>query len=123
MILNLTQHPATAEQTAAGVVNFEGSILNILKNILTFTEIPSRDEIIERANLIVGLARSTGIEAAMIGGAPYLMPVLEHALYKHGIMPLYSFTQRETVEKIGENGEVIKTAIFKHVGFIEAVKL
>lgn len=123
MILNLTQHPAAAEQTAAGVVNFEGSILNTLKNALTFTEIPSRDEIIERANLIVGLARSTGIEAAMIGGAPYLMPVLEQALVKHGIMPLYSFTQRETVEKTGENGEIIKTAIFKHIGFVEAVKL
>ena len=122
-IVNLTQHLATAEQTASGVVNLDGIALNTLKENLTFMEIPSRDGIIDRANLIVGLALANGAEAAMIGGAPYLMPVLEQALWKRGITPLYSFTQRETVEKIGENGWVIKTAIFKHIGFVEAVKL
>lgn len=122
-IVNLTQHNATAEQTAAGVFNLEGIAMNTLKQNLTFTEIPSREEIVNRANIIVGIALANDAEAAMIGGAPYLMPALEQALAKHGIQALYSFTQRETVEKIGENGEVIKTAIFKHIGFVEAVKL
>lgn len=59
----------------------------------------------------------------MIGGAPYLMPILEKALAKYGIQILYSFTKRETVEKTDENGNVVKTAIFRHVGFVESVKL
>jgi hypothetical protein len=122
-IVNLTQHQATAEQMAAGVFNLEGIAMNTLKQNLTFTEIPSREEIINRVNIIVGIALANGAEAAMIGGAPYLMPVLEQALYKYGITPLYSFTQRETVEKVGENGEVVKTAVFRHIGFVEAVKL
>jgi hypothetical protein len=123
MILNLTQHNATAEQAAAGVVNLSGQPLENLKKALTFTEIPSREEIIERANKILDFALERGAKSVMIGGAPYLMPILEKALAKHGIQALYSFTQRETVEKQGENGEIIKTAVFKHIGFVEAVKL
>lgn len=123
MILNLTHHNAAAEQAAAGVVNLSGQPLENLKKVLTFTEIPSREEIIERANKILDFALERGAKSVMIGGAPYLMPILEKALAKHGIQILYSFTKRETVEKTDENGNVVKTAIFRHVGFVEAVKL
>ena len=39
MILNLTQHPATPEQVAAGVVDLEGKNLERLKELLTFDSI------------------------------------------------------------------------------------
>lgn len=59
--------------------------------------------------------------AAMIGGAPFLMPALEKALRTKGILPVYAFSQRESVEEIMEDGTVRKTAVFKHRGFVEAV--
>lgn len=40
MIANLTQHPATQEQLAAGVVDLTGSALMSLKDMLTFDTQP-----------------------------------------------------------------------------------
>lgn len=34
--------------------------------------------------------------------------------------PVYAFSRRESVERTGENGQVLKTAVFRHIGFIEA---
>lgn len=36
-----------------------------------------------------------------------------------GVKPLYSFTERASVESTNEAGEVVKTNVFKHVGFVE----
>ena len=59
---------------------------------------------------------------AMIGGAPYLMSELEKELWYRGIEPVYAFTKRESVESVDENGNVTKTAIFKHAGFVSAIQ-
>lgn len=32
----------------------------------------------------------------------------------------YAFSRRESVERTGQNGQVLKTAVFRHIGFIEA---
>ena len=53
----------------------------------------------------------------MIGGAPYLIASLHDALVGRDIQPLYAFSKRVSVEK-KEGGEVIKTSVFKHVGFV-----
>ena len=73
-ILNFTQHNATPEQVAAGVVDpvDHGAI----RNLLTFDELPSDDEIRWRAQaaaVIAKLAKSQGFDAVMIGGAPFFM--------------------------------------------------
>ena len=119
-ILNLTQHPATADQVAAGVRDFDGEALETLKSLLTFNDLPTSDEGVERAEKIAKLAKEFGYRAAMIGGAPYLMPALERALCEMGIRPLYAFSRRESVEKTLPGGEVVKTQVFKHLGFVEA---
>lgn len=117
-IINLTQHSATNEQIEAGVVNQPTEFdQQQLTSLLTFTSIPSKDEIIRRARKIAELA--VGYEAALIGGAPYLMGALENALKDIGVKPLYSFSERVSVEKPGPDGSVVKTNVFKHVGFIE----
>ena len=59
---------------------------------------------------------------AMIGGAPYLMAELEKELWYRGIEPVYAFTKRESVETTDENGNVTKTAVFKHAGFVSAIQ-
>jgi len=120
MILNLTQHAATAEQIAAGVgdLNPHHGEIQQLKNLLTFDSLPSAETVYERAYAIAALAQSYFVDVAMIGGAPYLMGALERALNKVGIKPVYAFSERVSVEKI-VSGVVVKTNEFKHVGFVE----
>lgn len=126
MILNLTQHTATADQVAAGVQNLTTSEWQAVKSLLTFDSPPADGrEIVARARDIALIA-ATALggddgdihpEKAMIGGAPWLMPSLELALIEHGIMPVYAFSQRKAVEKIVD-GVSVKTSEFVHVGFI-----
>lgn len=120
MIVNLTQHPATAEQTAVGVVDLGGDALMRLRNLLTFSSVPDRAEIAVRAVRIAAIAHECGedVEAAMIGGAGYLIPALERELWSHAIEPLHAFTVREVVEVIMDDGSVQKTATFRHGGFV-----
>lgn len=119
-ILNLTQHTATAEQIAQGVVdlNRHHGETQQLKALLTFESLPSAEEVYDRADAIADLAQSYFVDVAMIGGAPYLMGALERALNKVGIKPVYAFSERVSVEKI-VSGVVVKTNEFKHVGFVE----
>lgn len=118
-IINLTQHKATAEQLEAGVV--EPAEKAAVQAILTFDAIPSVEEIQQRALLLAAIAVQSGCKKAMIGGAPFFMSALESALKAQGIAPVYAFSQRESVESIQSDGSVVKTNMFKHVGFVEVV--
>jgi hypothetical protein len=119
-ILNLTQHPATPEQLAAGVVDLTGADLGTLKGLLTFDSIPERTAIMRRARHIAALADLHEAEAAMIGGAPWLMGPLESELSDHSILPMYAFSVRETEEVPQPDGSVKKVATFRHAGFVES---
>ena len=70
-MINLTQHQATTDQLAVGVVDLTGQQLALVKTLLTFDEIPTESEMKERAYQIAEIARKHGV-AAMIGGAPFL---------------------------------------------------
>lgn len=123
MILNLTQHEATPEQVSAGVVTSPADEAGI-RALLTFKNLPTREEIQYRAISLAAIAANffKGEDgAALIGGAPYLMAPLERELHHRGIVPLYSFSERVSEERTTPSGEVVKTNVFKHVGFVEAV--
>jgi predicted Fe-S protein YdhL (DUF1289 family) len=131
IIVNLTQHPATPEQRAAGVVDLEGPELTQLKSELTFDELPTEAEIISRAKSITRLAcAAIGDEdiyeitpaQAMIGGALWLMPALATELMDHEIEPVFAFTKRETEEQPQPDGSVRKVAVFRHAGFVPVVE-
>ena len=117
-ILNFTQHAATAEQLEAGVIDLMQHDLASLKALLNFVGLPTADEIYERAYAIAALAENLFAETVMVGGAPFLMPVLQKALQMRGITVLYAFSERVSVEKV-VNGVVVKTNEFKHIGFVE----
>ncbi|AJE23878.1 hypothetical protein [Azotobacter chroococcum] len=129
VIVNLTQHPASPEQLAAGVYDLAGEELALLKGLLTFDEIPSKEEIEAMAADLAELAMlgaAPGDDdgnviptAAMIGGAPFLMGALERALTACAVRPLYAFSRRESVEEVQPDGSVRKTAVFLHQGFVE----
>lgn len=118
MIINLTQHVATSEQIAQGVVDLQGEDLAQLKKLLNFVGMPTNGDIHDRAFDIARIADQSGAESAMIGGAPYLMPHLQKALQARGIAVLYAFSERVSEEK-EVDGKIVKTNVFKHVGFIE----
>ena len=117
MILNLTQHKATKEQIEAGVV--EPSDKEEIQELLTFDEMPTRENILDRAAKLSHLACCYGVNKVLIGGAPYLMGALEDELERNGITPLYSFSERVSKEEIMPDGSVKKVNEFRHVGFIE----
>lgn len=115
MILNLTQHRASAEQKQAGVIEPEHK--ERVKTLLTFEEPPSSGEMFEQALELARIAKEAGADAAMIGGMPAFMGALERELVGVGVAPLYSFSRRESVEEEVE-GEVVKTSRFRHVGWV-----
>lgn len=123
-ILNLTQHRASNEQLAAKVIDLDDKEREQLIELLTFEDIPTSEEMFERASAIADLANtfnSNGVlKYAMIGGAPFFMGYLESALADPviGLQPIYAFSKRVSEEKVVD-GEVIKTTKFKHIGFVQ----
>lgn len=139
LIINLTQHTLTNEQFSHNGENlveitfkpYNGTskgTVDYVKHLLNFTSLPTKEDIISRATALADYAEGLLNQAknnndklfALVGGAPYLMGALETALKEKGIQPLYAFSQRESVETISADGTVVKTAVFKHIGYIEA---
>ena len=135
MILNLTQHLTTPEQRAAGVVELPDPLRARVADWLTFDALPTAAEIAERAAALADLASrlqdpedraGVGIDLessafapyALIGGAPWLMAPLEAALRDVGLVPVYAFSARESVEETLPDGTVHKRTCFRHKGFV-----
>lgn len=128
-IINLTQHEATPDQKTEGVVDLPAEQRKRLGELLTFEELPGSEEIQQRADAIVALAAMNGLggdadedpwpTAAMVGGAPWLMPALCTTLNATGIKPLFAFSTRESTEALID-GQVVKASRFVHRGFIAA---
>ena len=119
-IWNLTQHPATPDQIAAGVVEPTAAERARIADLLTFDEAPTPRSVRIRAESLAQIAAAgSTLPYAMIGGAPWLMGPLEEALLALNISPLYAFSRRESVETVAADGSVIKTNVFRHAGFVE----
>lgn len=123
-ILNLTQHSATAEQTAAGVIDFPESLRAELHKLLTFDELPTKAELEERVNALIRLIfdarkdKAFKTDSIMIGGALFLMPALFNRLVQYGFLPCFAFSIRESKEQTNPDGSVTKVSVFKHKGFV-----
>lgn len=130
-IINLTQHSVSDEQAKDGVIQLTIHHREICE-LLTFHEIPTESEIIERASKLAEIALSViqnlrdrknkpGLKGyAMIGGAPFLMPALEKELRRRDIQPLYAFSKRSSVEEVSSSGATVKKSVFRHSGFVKA---
>ena len=131
MIINLTQHAATAEQVSVGVVDLPAEQREALIDALTFESIPDAEEIRDRAHDIAELACFNGLGGddgddpfpshAMIGGAFWLMAPLAEELKARNIQPVFAFSLRESSEIAMPDGSVRKTLVFRHVGFVDHV--
>lgn len=119
-LVNLTQHSFSKEQ----VEECQSKGFNVVdttdkvKGLLTFTTRPTVAEMWDRAGDLAIYAIERQATAVMCGGAPYFMPVLEQVFDGTGIRVVYSFSERVSVETTQPDGSVVKTSVFKHVGFI-----
>ena len=140
-ILNLTQHRATPEQLAAGVVDLSEQERAEVARLLTFDTLPTREDLKKRANELAEFAREAVLAReplavqnqmlnevihpgvcfgyVMVGGAGFFMPFLERALEQNQVGVRHAFSVRESVEETLPDGSVRKTNIFRHVGFVE----
>jgi hypothetical protein len=123
MIINCTQHTATPEQIAQGVVDLPVEDREMVCGWLTIDELPTAEDLRVRADMIAShLETLPGVhpgQRVMIGGAPYLMGHLERALRAVGLVPVYAFSRRESVETQLPDGSVTKSNVFRHIGFVE----
>ena len=123
MKINCTQHCASAEQLAAGVVDMPEPARSELIKLLTFEELPDSHEIHERASQICELVASTFADVEpkvlLLAGAPFLMSTLEIFATLRGWKPIYAFSKRVVIEELQADGSVKKTSVFKHEGFVE----
>lgn len=125
-IINLTHHQPSVEQIAAGV--FTSVNNDRVQRLLDFHEMPNAALLKERARSLAELASRefdelgvpTADRKAMVGSAPYFAAPLEAALLDAGIMPLYAYSVRDSVEEVQPDGTTIKINRFKHLGFIAA---
>lgn len=118
-IINFTQHNATEEQVAAGVI--DSIPAQVRAEVLTFSSLPTVEEIWSRADKAVGLITphvEPGTQV-MIGGAPFFMGALEAVLKAAGYKPVYAFSERVSVDVTQPDGSVVKTSKFAHKGFVE----
>lgn len=121
-VLNLTQHPSSAEQAAEGVYDLDPQEKQELSRLLTFNAIPTPMEMDERAMLVwnaaIAALNRRNCRAVMLGGAPFFMSSLERQFQEHGVKCLYAFSVRESVEEKLPDGGVKKVAVFRHKGFV-----
>lgn len=144
-IINLTQHQATADQTAVGIVDVQDNFTATLKNLLTFPAVYDVYMLIGRAQAIASLAYDSwnaqcqaaadtdtrplcstddaymdywyhSSKEVMIGGMPSFMRHLEDALIAKGFKVGYACTDRVSIDVPDGNGGVKKSSVFKHVG-------
>lgn len=120
VILNLTQHVATPEQKKVGVIEPTDKEKDRIRELLTFTSVPSHRELWLRAeelvNIAIAYARSN---AVLIGGAPFLMSYLEARLDINNRKAVYAFSTREVEECLDPTtGAVTKKSVFRHAGFV-----
>ena len=125
IILNFTQHKLTKEQIDSlveegfNIENVEIEAPQFVKNCLTFTECPSREELNNKARALADYAQiQCKATDVIVGGAPYFMGALETVLIERGIKPRYAFTERVAVETVNPDGSTTKTSIFRHSGWV-----
>jgi len=129
--LNLTQHAASADQIAAGVIDLDPEARAAVSALLTFDDCPSATDIAGRAHDLAVIAAWSDqrtdddtdavlYDRVMIGGAPWLMAPLAAALKAEGLEPVFAFSRREAVEQVQPDGTIRKTAVFRHAGWVDA---
>lgn len=119
-IANITQHMASPEQQKEGVVNGCDSLRQWVAEKLTFSATYTAEDMNLAAKELAEWA-AENYQAAMIGGMPSFMPVLQQALLTAGVDVYYARSERVSQDQRQPDGSVRKIAIFKHLGFFKVL--
>jgi hypothetical protein len=121
-MINLTQHTATPDQLAAGVIELNAEDKAKLIKLITFDKIEdtTESELVERARQVGKLLIDYDVDAAMCGGAPFFTAILERKLKRLKVDVYYAFSERASVEEAQPDGSIKKVAVFKHKGFVKS---
>ena len=120
-IWNCTQHTATSEQQAQGVIDLPDKWRKQLSELLTFEDLPEPSELRTRSIAVVGVIMGAGAKVGdrvMLGGAPFFMEELCRTVREFGFTPVFAFSKRESAERAMPDGTVQKVAVFRHLGFV-----
>lgn len=93
-IFNLCKHTATWEQRKLGVVEPGNEVKHEIRELLTFDELPDALDLEQRAKKLSGIAKLSGCGKALIGGAGFIISVLETYLCWEGIEPVFAWNFR-----------------------------
>lgn len=122
--VNLTQHKPTEEQLSDGMFTPpEHSRIKELLNVTYGTSDEDyQDNLDRQAKEILTIVEDMPVTwqvpvSYVVGGHPSLVSRLAELLTRHGYRVVVSFSDRVSVETMNDNGEVVKTSVFKHIGF------
>lgn len=93
-IFNLTKHYATWEQKKLGVIEPSQRLKDEIRELLTFDDLPDALELEERAKKLASIAKLSACEKALIGGASFIISILEAYLCFEGIEPVFAWNFR-----------------------------
>lgn len=116
-ILNLSNHVLTEEQIAElkekglEIVELNPNDKKIWGQLNPENFLDVTDNILEKHN---------DCEVFHLAGFPAAVTYAVQKLKQQNKKAVYSYSERNTVEK-NINGEIVKTAIFKHKGFFEYI--
>lgn len=128
-IFNLTQHQATPEQIAQGLVEPDAETKKEIQDLLTFTAADIQaDKVAERAEALVELLQEHWNVSAncrfdkrvLIGGLPAMMRPLVNILENKNYIPMFAHSDRVSVDQPQADGSVKKVAVFQHQFFYPA---
>ena len=112
-ILNVSNHILTKEQ----LENLEEQNMHVVEmpdEIKTKFGNLNPSNYIDVCNDIIEYAKNEKIDTIHLAG---FMPAVVYIYSQKIFTCLYAYSKRESVETTGNNGEVIKKSIFKHLGF------
>lgn len=122
MILNFTLHEPTDE------VRFRlvSSVTEEVRELLTFEKEPTAEEVLRRSVLLARIAhqlsRECGLNKVLIDGPSFLIVLLDAALRRYGLNPVYALIKHITLEETMPDGTTITKEGDRCVGFVDMTR-
>lgn len=129
-ILNATPFKASIGEIAGGVRDLDTPIRSQVSTLLTFTKMPTREELDTRAFRVAEIIKKVEVglyvlhdievDAVLISGPAMIASALERELREVGLNVVYSYVAREAHEYINKRGFKAIETVYVHKGFIPA---
>lgn len=120
IVWNFSQHKMTKDQIADGGKELSDNVAKEVKQLLLFTEPPTKEEIqtrLETLRKIISENTEIGDGILISSAAYFLYPAIRTIIALNRI-PIASFTKREAIETEQPDGTVKLSYTFKHIKWV-----